>query len=159
MRRLREISTGWALAALLSGSVAVAAISHAAAGETLAAAPTSAAAAVQPAPTACLVVETDDALTRTYAKRLEAAITASGTFTLASAPGQCGLQLHVPGNLLRFQTAGGVMVSTAVIVTTASGHYLSASISACEAKDLRPCAARAVAAARLALMMREGSGA
>lgn len=150
MRRLREISMRWVLAALLSVSVAAGAVPPE---------PAATAAAAQPARAACLVVETDDALTRTYAKRLKAAITASGTFTLAPAPGQCGLQLHVPGNLLRFQTQGGVMVSTAVIVTTASGHYLSASISACEATDLRPCAARAVAAARLALMMREGNGA
>lgn len=153
MRRLRKISMGWVLAALLSVSVAAAARAAPPQGGTSAAAPTPA----QQVPKACLIAETDDALTHAYAMRLEAAIAASGTFTLALAPAQCDLQLHVPGNLLRFQTAGGVMVSTAVIVTTASGHYLSASLSACRANDLRPCAARAVAAARLALMVREGN--
>lgn len=43
---------------------------------------------------------------------------------------------------------------TVVIVTSASGRYLSTSIAACQASNLKPCAVRAVAAAKIALLMR-----
>ncbi|MGH8259094.1 MAG: hypothetical protein ACREUG_05340 [Steroidobacteraceae bacterium] len=78
---------------------------------------------------------------------------ASGVLGLASTAESCDLQLHVPGNLLRFETAGGIMVSTVVIVTSPSERYLSASVTACQVNDLQPCAVRAVAAAKLALLM------
>ncbi len=45
------------------------------------------------------------------------------------------------------------MVSTVVIVTSPQGHYLAASITACRANELKPCAVRAVAAAKLALLV------
>jgi hypothetical protein len=73
---------------------------------------------------------------------------------IASTADSCKLRLHVPGNLLRFETAGSVMVSTVVIVTSSADHYLSTSVSACQASDLKPCAMRAVAAAKLALLVR-----
>lgn len=101
----------------------------------------------------CIDAQAADPLIKEFADRLRAAITASGALSLASGSDSCGLQLHVPGNLLRFQTAGGVMVSTVVIVTSPSGRYLSTSITACQASDLEPCAVRAVAAAKLALLM------
>jgi hypothetical protein len=50
------------------------------------------------------------------------------------------------------------MVSTVVIVTSSSGRYLSTSIAACQASDLKPCAVRAVAAAKLALVMATDDG-
>jgi hypothetical protein len=107
----------------------------------------------------CLDVSTNDGLTEAFANRLRGAIAQSGDFTLALRPDACDLELDVPGNLLRFETAGGVMVSTVVIVTSPSGHYLSASITACRANELEPCAARAVAVAKLALLAMSNSGA
>jgi hypothetical protein len=50
------------------------------------------------------------------------------------------------------------MVSTVVIVTSPSGRYLSSSIAACQASNLQPCAVRAVAAAKLALVMTPNGG-
>lgn len=85
-------------------------------------------------------------------------ISASGALRLASATDSCDLQLHVPGNLLRVETAGGVKVSTVAIVTSASGRYLSTSITACQASNLKPCAVSAVAAAKLALMVTANGG-
>lgn len=114
--------------------------------------------APQGLPEACLDVQSTDNLTNEFAARLREAIAASGVLSLASAADSCSLQLHVPGNLLRFQTAGGVMVSTAVIVTTSAGRYLSTSITACQASDLKPCAVRAVSAAKLALMVTMNDG-
>ena len=93
-----------------------------------------------------------------FAIHLREAIAASGSLSLALPTDSCTLQLHLPGNLLRFQTAGGVMVSTVVIVTSPSGRYLSTSIAACQASDLKPCAVRAVAAAKLALVMNGNDG-
>jgi len=81
-------------------------------------------------------------------------IDGSGALSLAPTADSCDLQLHVPGNLLRFETAGGVMVSTVVIVTSPTGQYLSTSITACRANELQPCAARAVNVAKLALLIR-----
>lgn len=101
----------------------------------------------------CIDAQADDTLIKEFADRLRDAITASGALSLASTTATCSLQLHVPGNLLRFETAGGVMVSTVVIVTSQSGQYLSTSITACQATDLKPCAVRAVTAAKLALLM------
>lgn len=121
-------------------------------------------AAQPPAPTpqgppkVCLDVQSSDSLIKEFAARLKETIGASGALSLASASDSCDLQLHVPGNLLRFETAGGVMVSTVVIVTSPSGRYLSTSITACQAKDLKPCAVRAVAAAKLALLMATNGG-
>lgn len=106
----------------------------------------------------CLDVQTGDKLMEQFADRLRETIAASGAMSLASPADSCNLQLHVPGNLLRFQTAGGVMVSTVVIVTSASGRYLSTSITACQANDLKPCAVRAVAAAKLALLVGTDEG-
>jgi hypothetical protein len=103
-------------------------------------------------------VQSSDSLINEFAARLKATVAASGTLSLASTGDSCSLQLHVPGNLLRFETAGGVMVSTVVIVTSPSGQYLSTSITACQAKDLNPCAVRAVAAAKLALLMNANDG-
>lgn len=111
------------------------------------------AAAPQARPKVCIDAQADDTLIKEFADRLKDAIAASDALSLAVATDSCSLELHVPGNLLRFQTAGGVMVSTVVIVTSSSGHYLSTSIAACQATDLRPCAARAVAAAKLAVLM------
>ena len=113
--------------------------------------------APQGLPKVCLDAQADDSLIKVFADRLRDAISASDALTVA-ATDSCDLQLHVPGNLLRFQTAGGVMVSTVVIVTSASGRYLSTSIAACQATDLKPCAVRAVAAAKLALLMRSSGG-
>lgn len=116
-------------------------------------------AAAQPPPQAlpkvCVDVQTSDSLTHEFANRLKDRIEASGALALAPGNDSCTLQLHVPGNLLRFQTEGGVMVSTVVIVTSASGRYLSSSITACRANELEPCAVRAVAVAKLALLMSE----
>ncbi len=111
-------------------------------------------AAVQALPKVCLDAQSgSDSLIAAFADRLRQTVTASGALRLASPADTCDLQLHVPGNLLRFQTAGGVMVSTVVIVTSPSGRYLSTSISACRANELQPCAVRAVAAAKLALVL------
>lgn len=106
----------------------------------------------------CLDVQSSDNLMNEFADRLKETIAASGALTVAPTGDSCDLQLHVPGNLLRFQTAGGVMVSTVVIVTSPSGRYLSTSITACQAEDLKPCAVRAVAAAKLALLMNSNDG-
>lgn len=116
--------------------------------------------AVQELPKVCLDAESgNDPLIAAFGDRLRQAISASGTLSVGAASDTCDLQLHVPGNLLRFETAGGVMVSTVVIVTSPAGRYLSTSITACRAADLQPCAVRAVAAAKLALLVatpREG---
>lgn len=114
--------------------------------------------ASQALPKVCLDAQADDSLIKEFAGRLRDAISASDALTVAGTADSCDLQLHVPGNLLRFQTAGGVMVSTVVIVTSASGRYLSTSITACQASDLKPCAVRAVAAAKLALLLRANGG-
>ena len=103
----------------------------------------------------CLDVHTNDSLTEAFARRLRDRVGASAALTLAAASDSCDLTLHVPGNLPRFETAGGVMISTVVIVTSSSGRYLSASVTACRSSDLEPCAARAVAAAKLALLLRK----
>ena len=118
-----------------------------------------AASAPQGAAKVCIDAQTGDKLIEQFADRLRETIAASGALSLASTTDTCNLTLHVPGNLLRFQTAGGVMVSTVVIVTSSSGRYLSTSIAACQASDLRPCAVRAVAAAKLALLMSASDGA
>lgn len=123
-----------------------------------AAQPTGQAAPPQGQPKVCLDVQTGDNLIKEFADRLRETIAASGALSLASATDSCDLQLHVPGNLLRFETAGGVMVSTVVIVTSSSGRYLSTSITACQASNLKPCAVRAVSAAKLALLMASNGG-
>ena len=153
MNSMRTLSVLTALVAFASAPFAseAAAQGFAAQGQT-AAGPAVAPAAPGP-PQVCLDVQTNDNLTKAFADRLRATIAASGTFSLGSTTDACTLQLHVPGNLLRFETAGGVMVSTVVIVTSPSGHYLSSSITACRATNLKPCAVRAVAAAKLALMV------
>lgn len=109
-------------------------------------------------PKVCLDAQTGDALTQEFVDGLKAAITASGAMSVASTSDSCTLNLHVPGNLLRFETAGGVMVGTVVIVTSASGRYLSTNIAACQAGDLKPCAIRAVSAAKLALLVAANDG-
>ncbi len=108
--------------------------------------------AAQGLPKVCLDIQTGDPVTQAFADRLRQAIAASGALTLGSTGDSCSLQLHVPGNLLRFETSGGVMISTVVIVTSTSGRYLSTSITACQANDLKPCAARAIAVAKLTLL-------
>ena len=113
-------------------------------------------AAAQTLPKVCLDVQSSDPLIQAFAARLRETIGASGALSLASPGDSCNLRLHVPGNLLRFETAGDLMVSTVVIVTSSSDRYLSTSISACRATDLEPCALRAVAAAKLALLMGTG---
>jgi len=114
--------------------------------------------AAQGLPKVCLDVQSGDKLIEEFADRVRETISASGALTVGSGTDSCSLQLHIPGNLLRFQTAGGVMVSTVAIVTSQSGRYLSTSITACQASDLKPCAVRAVAAAKLALLMRTDDG-
>lgn len=114
--------------------------------------------APQGPPKVCLDAQTGDRLTKEFADRLREAIAASGTLSLAPTIDSCNLQLHVPGNLLRFESAGSVMVGTVVIVTSPSGHYLSASITACRRSDLKPCAVRAVAVAKLALLAMSNDG-
>jgi hypothetical protein len=106
----------------------------------------------------CLDVQSSDELIGNFADRLKETIAGSGALTLAAANDSCNLRLHIPGNLLRFQTAGRVMVSTVVIVTSPEDRYLSTSIAACQANDLEPCAVRAVAAAKLALLMASDGG-
>lgn len=101
----------------------------------------------------CVVADSTDPLTREFALRLSETVASSATFRLVHARAACALQLHVPGNLLRFETAGAVMVSTVVVVTSSSGRYLSTSITACRARELNPCATRAVAVAKIALMV------
>lgn len=158
MRQLRRIPVLAVLAALSGTSFAT--------GAAIPASPSQGqtpqgAAATPPAqgmPTVCLDVQTGDKLIEEFADRLRKTIAASGALSVGSSPDSCNLQLHIPGNLLRFQTAGGVMVSTVVIVTSQSGRYLSTSITACQASDLEPCAVRAVAAAKLALLMTTNDG-
>lgn len=120
---------------------------------------TAAAPAQRGRPEVCLDVQSDDPLTKEFADRLRETVAASGSLSLASTTDSCNLQLHVPGNLLRFETAGGVIVVTVVIVTSPSGRYLSTSITACQANNLEPCAVRAVAAAKLAFLVTTGGGA
>ncbi|HEX4266880.1 MAG TPA: hypothetical protein VHY36_03265 [Steroidobacteraceae bacterium] len=139
------------LIVLVAFSSACVAAEQAASGSAAAAAP-------QGLPKVCLDAQASDSLIKEFADRLREAISASGALTLASTADSCDLQLHVPGNLLRFETAGGVMVSTVVIVTSPSGRYLSTSIAACQASSLKPCAIRAVAAAKLALMVTTSGG-
>jgi hypothetical protein len=116
-------------------------------------------AAPQPGPAkVCIDAESFDPLIKDFADRLRAAVTGSGALSLASGSDACALQFHIPGNLLRFQTASGVMVSAVAIVTSPEGRYLSTSIAACRESDLMPCAIRAVAVAKLALLLRAGEG-
>ena len=152
MNCMRRLATQTVLVALAGASFASGSALQAAQQGQAAPAP-SAAPAPQGLPRVCLDVQTEDTLTQEFAIRLREAIAASGTLQLAPTSDSCNLQLHVPGNLLRFETAGGVMVGTAVIVTSSSGHYLSTSVTACQASDLKPCAVRAVAAAKLALLV------
>lgn len=164
MRALRALPLPAVLAALIAVSFAAAPVARAAPQQEPAASPPPTAAAPPTAPVpqgppkVCLDVPTKDSLTRAFAQRLAQAIGATGSLTVALAGDPCDLQLHVPGNLLRFETAGGVMVSTVVIVTSPSGRYLSTSVAACQEKDLGPCALRAVAAAKLAIVERSGGG-
>jgi hypothetical protein len=158
MRQSRTLALLTALVALSTACFAAEPAARAAStqGQT---APASAAAPASPGPSkVCIDVQSSDSLINKFADRLKEAVAASGTLSLASTGDSCSLQLHVPGNLLRFETAGGVMVSTVVIVTSPSGQYLSTSISACQAKDLKPCAVRAAAAAKLALLMNANDG-
>lgn len=157
MKCMRRLAALTVLAALVGVSFA--------SGSALQAAPQGPAApalSAAPAPQGpsqvCLDVQTEDTLTQEFAIRLREAIAASGALQLAPTDASCNLKLHVPGNLLRFQSAGAVMVSTVVIVTSATDHYLSTSISACQASDLKPCAVRAVAAAKLALLATASGG-
>lgn len=147
------------LAALASPPFAAGAAGQAAAARGQTAPAPAAAPAPQGPAKVCLEAQAGDKLIGEFAERLRETIAASGAMSLASAADTCNLQLHIPGNLLRFQTAGGVMVSTVVIVTSASGRYLSTSITACQASDLKPCAVRAVTAAKLALLMGADDGA
>jgi hypothetical protein len=159
MKHLRRLPLLTALAALSSAFFSATAATAQTPPSRGQATPASAlTAAPQGLPKVCIVVESSDSLINEFADRLKETISSSGALALASTTDSCGLQLHVPGNLLRFQTAGGVMVSTVVIVTSASGRYLSSSITACQAGHLKPCAVRAVAAAKLALLMRENGG-
>ncbi|HEY6515528.1 MAG TPA: hypothetical protein VIY50_05255 [Steroidobacteraceae bacterium] len=134
------------------------ALSSASAAARQAASASASAAAPQAPPKVCVDAQAADNLIKEFADRLREAISASGTLTLAAATDPCDLQIHVPGNLLRFETAAGVMVSTVAIVTSPSGRYLSTSIAACQASNLEPCAVRAVAAAKIALLMRANGG-
>jgi len=151
MRRVQGFSVLAVLATLAGACFAAGRASPPPPGPTAAPAP-------QELPKICIDAQAADNLIQEFAGRLKDAIAASGSLTLAAATDSCSLRLHVPGNLLRFQTAGSVMVSTVVIVTSASGRYLSTSIAACQAKDLKPCAERAVAAAKLALLMTPNGG-
>lgn len=114
--------------------------------------------APQGPPKVCLDTQSNDTLTKRFADQLRNTLAASAALGLASGAEACDLQLHVPGNLLRFETASGVMVSTVVIVTSPSGRYLSASITACQVGDLKPCAVRAVASAKLAVLVSSHDG-
>jgi hypothetical protein len=128
------------------------------AGACFATEPAAPASSPQGPPKVCVDAQTGDDLIKEFADRIRDAIAASGALSLAATTDSCDLQLHVPGNLLRFETASGVMVSTVVIVTSPSGRYLSSSIAACQASNLQPCAVRAVAAAKLALVMTPNGG-
>lgn len=158
MRRLRTLPVLTVLVALSSICFAAAPEAQAPPPQGHAASGSATAAASQGPPKVCIDVEASDSLIKKFADLLRQTIAASNTLSLASTADSCGLQLHVPGNLLRFQTATGVMVSTVVIVTSPSGRYLSTSIAACQASNLKPCAARAVAAAKLALVMNPDDG-
>jgi hypothetical protein len=158
MKRLRKFPVLTALVAFSSACFASASAVEAASPQEQAAPAPAEAPAAQGTPKVCLDVETQDGLIGKFVDRLRESIAASGSLSLASAGDSCSLELHVPGNLLRFQTAGGVMVSTVVIVTSSSGRYLSTSIAACQTSNLAPCAVRAVAAAKLALLMNENGG-
>jgi hypothetical protein len=157
MRQLRGLSLLTVLLGLSGASFAVEPALRASPPEQTATGPASPAAS-QGLPKACLDVQAGDDLIEKFADRLRETIAASDALSLASTTDSCNLQLHVPGNLLRFETAGGVMVSTVVIVTSSSGHYLSTSVTACQVTDLKPCAVRAVAAAKLALLMSANDG-
>ena len=158
MRQLPTLAMLTALVALSSASYAAEPPARAAPGQGQTAPASSAAPAAQGPAKVCLDVQSSDSLIKEFADRLKETIAASDALSLASTSDSCNLQLHVPGNLLRFETAGGVMVSTVVIVTSPSGRYLSTSITACQANDLKPCAVRAVAAAKLALLMAANDG-
>src|SRR5512146_2310612 len=158
MRRLRMIPTLTLLLALVSGCFAAVSAAQASPPRAQAGQAPAASTTPQGPPKVCLDVQTGDKLMEEFADRLRQTIAASGALSLGSTTDPCNLQLHIPGNLLRFQTAGGVMVSTVVIVTSPSGRYLSTSIAACQASDLEPCAVRAVAAAKLALLMMTNDG-
>jgi hypothetical protein len=158
MKRLRRLPILTVLVALSSVCFMAEAAARASPPQGQAAPGPGAVPAPQGLPKVCLDAQTGDKLIEEFAVRLRETIAASGALSLASTSDSCNLQLHVPGNLLRFETAGGVMVSTVVIVTSPSGHYLSTSITACRATDLKPCAVRAVAAAKLALMVAARDG-
>ena len=158
MRQLRTFPVLTILAALSNACFAAGSAAHDSSPQGQTAPAPAVAPASQGLPGVCLDVQSTDSLTKTFADSLREAIAASGALTLASTTDSCNLQFHVPGNLLRFETAGGVMVSTAVIVTSSSGHYLSTSVTACQASNLKPCAVRAVAAAKLALLVTTNDG-
>ncbi len=158
MKQLRNLSALTALVALSSACLAATPPVQGSPPQRQAASGSASTPAPQGSAKVCLDVQTGDELMGEFAARLRETIANSGTLSLGSTTDSCSLQLHVPGNLLRFQTAGGMMVSTVVIVTSAADRYLSTSISACQASDLEPCAARAVAAAKLALLMAANDG-
>ncbi|MGH8297929.1 MAG: hypothetical protein ACRES6_01445 [Steroidobacteraceae bacterium] len=158
MKHLRRFPILTLLVALSSPSFAAGPGAQAASPQGQTAPAPAAAPAPQGRARVCLDVQTRDQLTEEFADRLRETIAASGALSLASTAASCNLRLHVPGNLLRFETQGGVMVGTVVIVTSASDHYLSSSITVCRASDFKPCAVRAVAAAKLALLMTSGDG-
>lgn len=153
MKRLQALSILTVLVALSSACFAAQGAGQASPPQTQTSPGTPAATAPQALPKVCIDAQADDKLIKEFADRLKDTIAASGALSLGATADSCSLQLHIPGNLLRFQTAGGVMVSTVVIVTSSAGRYLSTSIAACQATDLKPCAIRAVAAAKLALLM------
>jgi hypothetical protein len=159
MKRMRSLAVLAVLATLASAPLALGSALPASPPQGRTTPAPTAAPAPQGLPQVCLDVRTDDTLTQQFADHLREAIAASGALKLAPTGDPCNLQLHVPGNLLRFETAGAVMVSTVVIVTSSSDRYLSTSISACQASDLEPCAVRAVAAAKLALLVKTNDGA
>lgn len=158
MKRLRTLTLLAALAAISGPCLAAGPAPQAPPAQEQTAPGPAAAPTPQGPAKVCLDVQSGDELIEKFADRLRETIAASGAMTLAAATDSCNLQLHVPGNLLRFQTAGGVMVSTVVIVTSSSGRYLSTSITACQASHLKPCAVRAVAAAKLALLVSANDG-
>lgn len=158
MKRFQRYSVKAALVALSGACFAAAMTARAAPQPGPGAPPPAAAPAVQGPAEVCLDVQSHDAETEAFADRLRETIAASRSLSLAGATASCTVQLHVPGNLLRFETESGVMVSAVVIVTSASGRYLSASISACEANHLEPCAVRAVTATKLALLVNANDG-
>ena len=157
MRQLRTFSVLTVLAALSSACFAAGSSAPVSSPQGQAA-PAPGVVPAQGLPGVCLDVQSTDSLTKEFADSLREAIAASGALTVASTTNSCSLQFHIPGNVLRFETAGGVMVGTAVIVTSSSGHYLSTSVTACQASDLKPCAVRAVAAAKLALLVTTNDG-